>query len=145
MTINGRKVWIKSASFPGLPRNCCAGASRRTACASCWPTTGSVCLPRGYRRRPRPANTGDIALAVERCRMRFLAVLAVLWFATLGWTQDKIPKDKLHIYILAGQSNMSGRAKVQDEDQKIPAKLLLLDSAGKWTPATHPFIQYTNV
>lgn len=55
------------------------------------------------------------------------------------------PKEKLHIYILVGQSNMSGRAKVEDEDRQIPAKLFLLDGKGQWAPATHPFIQYTNV
>lgn len=40
---------------------------------------------------------------------------------------------------------MSGRARVEEEDKKIPEKLFLLDDAGKWSPATHPFIQYTNV
>jgi hypothetical protein len=40
---------------------------------------------------------------------------------------------------------MSGRAKVEEEDTKIPPKLFLLDATGKWTPATHPFIQYTNI
>src|SRR5262245_24923790 len=54
------------------------------------------------------------------------------------------PKDKLHIYILAGQSNMSGRAKVEEEDRQIPKNLILLDSKGKWVQATHPFIQHTN-
>jgi hypothetical protein len=55
------------------------------------------------------------------------------------------PREKLHIYILVGQSNMSGRAKVEEEDRQIPKNLFLLDSGGKWVPATHPFIQYTNV
>lgn len=55
------------------------------------------------------------------------------------------PKDKLHIYLLVGQSNMSGRAKIEEEDRTIPKNLFLLDSKGNWVPATHPFIQYTNV
>lgn len=55
------------------------------------------------------------------------------------------PRDKLHIYILVGQSNMSGRAKVEDEDRQLPKDLFLLDGASKWVPASHPFIQYTNV
>jgi hypothetical protein len=54
-------------------------------------------------------------------------------------------KDKLHIYILVGQSNMSGRAKVEPEDRHIPRRLFLLDSRGKWVHATHPFVQYTNI
>lgn len=55
------------------------------------------------------------------------------------------PKDKLHIYLLVGQSNMSGRATVEAEDRQIPKNLYLLDGQGKWVQATHPFIQYTNV
>jgi hypothetical protein len=78
--------------------------------------------------------------------MRFLCVLTVLLFASRGWSQEAaVPRDKRHIYILVGQSNMSGRARVEEDDKKIPEKLFLLDAAGKWTPATHPFIQYTNV
>jgi Carbohydrate esterase, sialic acid-specific acetylesterase len=55
------------------------------------------------------------------------------------------PKEKLHIYVLAGQSNMSGRAEIEEADRAIPKNLYLLDSSGNWTAATHPFIQYTNV
>ena len=78
--------------------------------------------------------------------MRFLCVLTVLLFTSRGWAQEApAPKDRFHIYILAGQSNMSGRARVEEEDRKVPPKLYLLDAAGKWVPATHPFIQYTNV
>src|ERR1019366_8155430 len=55
------------------------------------------------------------------------------------------PKEKLHLYILVGQSNMSGRAKVEEEDRQVPKNLYLLDSKGDWVQATHPFIQYTNV
>lgn len=77
--------------------------------------------------------------------------LAILLFASAANAQDaKLaqytgPKEKLHIYILAGQSNMSGRAKVEDEDRRLPKNLFLLDGGGKWVQATHPFIQYTNV
>ena len=55
------------------------------------------------------------------------------------------PKDKLLIYILAGQSNMSGRAKVEEQDRQIPKNLFLLDAKGDWVQATHPVIQYTTV
>jgi hypothetical protein len=55
------------------------------------------------------------------------------------------PKEKLHIYILVGQSNMSGRAKVEASDRQIPKNLFLLDGKGEWVQATHPFLQYTNV
>src|SRR5262245_29636045 len=78
--------------------------------------------------------------------MRFLCVITLLPIAPLAWCQEApTAKNQLHIYVLVGQSNMSGRAKVQDEDKKIPQNLFLLDAGGKWAPATHPFIQYTNV
>ncbi len=76
-------------------------------------------------------------------------VIPLLALATGASSQELAtysgPKEKLHIYILVGQSNMSGRAKMEDEDRQIPKQLFLLDSKGKWVQATHPFIQYTNV
>jgi hypothetical protein len=55
------------------------------------------------------------------------------------------PKEKLHIYILVGQSNMSGRARVETEDREIPKNLFLLDSQGGLGAGNASFIQYTNV
>jgi hypothetical protein len=83
--------------------------------------------------------------------LRLLAVLALsLPLAGVAAEPDKLatysgPKEKLQIYVLVGQSNMSGRAKVEDEDRAIPKRLFLLDDKGKWVRATHPFIRYTNV
>lgn len=85
--------------------------------------------------------------------MRFTwTALIVMILAPAARTQDaqRLPtytgaRDKLHIYILVGQSNMSGRAKVEEQDRQIPKNLFLLDDKGKWVQATHPFIQYTNV
>lgn len=85
--------------------------------------------------------------------MRFTWIgLVLLMLAPPTWAQDgqSLPtytgaRDKLHIYILVGQSNMSGRAKVEEQDRQMPKNLFLLDSKGKWVQATHPFIQYTNV
>ncbi len=78
--------------------------------------------------------------------MRLTCIAMILFVATpAAWAQQTPDKDKLHIYILVGQSNMSGRAKVEEQDRQIPKNLFLLDDQGKWVPATHPFIQYTNV
>ena len=83
--------------------------------------------------------------------MRHLFVLVAILIAPCVHAQEtKLaqytgPKEKLHIYLLVGQSNMSGRAKVEAEDRKIPKNLYLLDAKGAWIEATHPFIQYTNV
>ena len=80
--------------------------------------------------------------------MRILLTLVTLFCVLSGvWGQEVYtgPKQNLHIYILVGQSNMSGRAAVEEEDRNIPKNLFLLDGKGKWVPATHPFVQYTNV
>lgn len=72
--------------------------------------------------------------------------IALLILPSIAWCQDYAgPKEGLNIYLLVGQSNMSGRATVEDEDRQIPRNLYLLDTAGKWVAATHPFVQYTNV
>src|SRR5688572_5344408 len=83
---------------------------------------------------------------------RIALTLMVLALAAAAPAQDDAkvtgyagPKEKLHIYLLVGQSNMSGRARVEDEDRKFPRGLFLLDAKGKWSPPDHPFIQYTNV
>jgi hypothetical protein len=79
-----------------------------------------------------------------------LIPMTLLILATTADSQEAAaryagPKEKLHVYILAGQSNMSGRADVEAADREIPENLYLLDGNGDWVPATHPFIQYTNV
>ena len=45
---------------------------------------------------------------------------------------------KFHLFLLAGQSNMAGRGKVQAEDLKIHPQILMLNKAGEWVPAIDP-------
>src|SRR5262245_21135563 len=94
-----------------------------------------------------PAWQGDSSVA--SCRdangpaevmMRTSVLISVALLASSARSQSADytgPKEKLHIYLLVGQSNMSGRAKVEDEDRRIPDNLFLLDGKGKWVQATH--------
>ena len=51
----------------------------------------------------------------------------------------KLPaKDKFHLYLLVGQSNMAGRGKVEEEDKTPHPRVLMLDKAGQWVPAVDP-------
>ncbi len=51
----------------------------------------------------------------------------------------KLPsRDKFHLFLLAGQSNMAGRGKVEDEDTKAHPRVLTLTRDGKWAPARDP-------
>jgi len=48
------------------------------------------------------------------------------------------PKEKFHLFLLVGQSNMAGRGKVEAEDQTPHPRVLMLDKAGEWVPAVDP-------
>jgi hypothetical protein len=56
----------------------------------------------------------------------------------------KGPKEKLHVYLLIGQSNMAGRAPIQPEDKGVIDRCYLLDSEGKWIPAKVPLNIHSN-
>jgi hypothetical protein len=74
--------------------------------------------------------------------MRSLFLLALLSTAltTLAPAQDQTlpPKQRFHLYLLVGQSNMAGRGKVSPEDQQAHPRVLMLNQAGQWVPAIDP-------
>ncbi|WP_298863292.1 sialate O-acetylesterase, partial [uncultured Gimesia sp.] len=47
-------------------------------------------------------------------------------------------KEKFHIYLLMGQSNMAGRGKVVPATNVPHPRVLKLDKKGDWVPATDP-------
>jgi len=51
----------------------------------------------------------------------------------------KLPaKERLHLYLLMGQSNMAGRGKIEAEDKTPHPRVLTLDTNGAWQPAVEP-------
>lgn len=65
--------------------------------------------------------------------------LAVTQPASAESGEVQLPaKDKLHIYLLAGQSNMAGRGRVEAIDQEPHPRVLVLDQDGRWKPAVDP-------
>jgi hypothetical protein len=48
------------------------------------------------------------------------------------------PKDKFHLYLLIGQSNMAGRGAVEDQDKVPHARVLTFNAAKTWAPALDP-------
>lgn len=51
----------------------------------------------------------------------------------------KLPsKEKFHLYLLVGQSNMAGRGKVTDADRVPNPRVLTLTKDRKWVPAVDP-------
>lgn len=71
---------------------------------------------------------------------RRLALLFSL-VASFGSAADPVtlpPKDKLHLFLLVGQSNMAGRGTMEDEDKKVHGRVLMLGKDEKWTHAVDP-------
>lgn len=48
------------------------------------------------------------------------------------------PKEKFHLFLLVGQSNMAGRGVVTPADNQPHPRVLMLNKAGEWAPATDP-------
>ncbi len=51
---------------------------------------------------------------------------------------EAYPKEKVHLILLAGQSNMAGRGEVGPEDKTIHPRIFALSKDGQWLPAVDP-------
>ncbi len=70
---------------------------------------------------------------------RFIALLAVIQ-TTLASAQEVVlpSKDKFHLFLLVGQSNMAGRGAVEEQDKTPHPRVLMLSKSGVWVPAVDP-------
>ncbi len=48
------------------------------------------------------------------------------------------PKHKFHLFLLAGQSNMAGRGKVEAQDRQPHPRVVMLTKDNRWVPAVDP-------
>ena len=55
------------------------------------------------------------------------------------------PKEDLHVYLLIGQSNMAGRAKVPDDIAGVIDRCYLLNDKNEWVPAKNPLNLYSTI
>src|SRR5687767_2478925 len=80
----------------------------------------------------------------ERRMMRAVFVTFVLVAVPLGPARGtepaKLPaKEDFFIFLLAGQSNMAGRGKpVEEQDRTAHPRVLVFSQDGQWQPATNP-------
>lgn len=83
-----------------------------------------------------------------------VVTMLVALFCVLGtilFAQDQAtavyngPKEKLHVYLLIGQSNMAGRAPFGGEDAKVVERCFLLNGQDQWEPAKNPFNRYSTI
>lgn len=69
---------------------------------------------------------------------RILA-FALFFITVSAFSQVQVPpKEKFHLYLLVGQSNMAGRGTVEDQDRKPHPRVLMLNKAGEWVTAVDP-------
>ena len=69
----------------------------------------------------------------------FTAILSLSITGLVNAEPEKeISREKFHLFLLVGQSNMAGRGKVTEEDKKPHANVLMLNKEGEWVPAVDP-------
>ena len=76
-------------------------------------------------------------------RMKSNLLLAVATLAAVsGHAETNAPvlpsKEKFHLYLMMGQSNMSGRGRVEDEDRTPHPRVLMFKTNAVWQLATEP-------
>lgn len=64
--------------------------------------------------------------------------LALLTLCLTAHAADLPPREKFHLFLLTGQSNMAGRGTVEAEDKQPHPRVLMLDKSGAWVPAVDP-------
>lgn len=81
--------------------------------------------------------------------IRSFSILLLLGGALFSEDKPKAaletPKEKLHIYLLIGQSNMAGRAPIGKEDVGVVDNCLLLNNKDQWEPAQNPLNRYSTI
>ncbi len=75
-----------------------------------------------------------------RGMIRSLVFLCAFLFANLASAENAaLPaKEKFHLFLLVGQSNMAGRGTVEQQDKTPHPRVLMLDKSGAWVPAIDP-------
>ncbi len=72
--------------------------------------------------------------------LRPLVFLCALLLSHLAVAQNTaLPaKEKFHLFLLVGQSNMAGRGAVEEQDRTPHPRVLMLNKTGAWVPAIDP-------
>ncbi|HWL08036.1 MAG TPA: sialate O-acetylesterase [Planctomicrobium sp.] len=76
--------------------------------------------------------------------MRAINLIAIVMFAGIlhagssAESADLPAAEKFHLYLLIGQSNMSGRGALSDEPQAPPERVLKFSKNNQWAPAVEP-------
>lgn len=90
-----------------------------------------------------PRSSVPVAESNPMTQARFAAPFVWLYCSLLAHLVAAEPvtlpaKEKFHLFLLVGQSNMAGRGKVEAEDKTPHPRVLMLNKAGEWVPAVDP-------
>src|SRR5690606_3606365 len=80
--------------------------------------------------------TGESHMLVRT--LLFLGLVLVNSAAAEDLQPGSRPKSEVHLYLLIGQSNMAGRAPVEDVDREIHPRVFSFNQERKWVPAVDP-------
>jgi hypothetical protein len=58
--------------------------------------------------------------------------------AAAAWGQAPAEKEKFHLFLLVGQSNMAGRGEVEEQDKTPDQRVLMFNKEEQWVPAMDP-------
>ena len=67
-----------------------------------------------------------------------LVALAAAYVSGCSGSTDSIGPQPMHIFLLAGQSNMAGRGEVQETDRTPHPRVFVLNENDEWVVATEP-------
>lgn len=71
--------------------------------------------------------------------LRLFVIVLLGVFTSAQAAAPALPaKEKFHLFLLVGQSNMAGRGPMTDADQIPHPRVLMLNQAGAWVPAADP-------
>lgn len=77
--------------------------------------------------------------------MKVLILLLVTTLLSHAQTSQPAEDNALHIYLLIGQSNMSGRAAYSEEDAQVINRCFLLNKEDAWEPAQVPLNRHSSI
>jgi len=85
----------------------------------------------------------------QRYAILIVGLIAALLAASPMYADSQetnaVPKEKLYVYLLIGQSNMAGRAPFTTEESGAIQRCYLLNGEDKWEPARNPLNRYSTI
>jgi len=82
-------------------------------------------------------EAGRVSSGVNR--MNFLRILSAFLLVVMGQPGLGDERRPLHLFLLAGQSNMSGRGTLTENNRVPSSRILVMTATGEWREAIEPF------